>query len=182
MGVIFDILGSFIVRAAIISIVLNLMLTLHETLHKNTDRIYLNEVMKAPSETMTFELKLAGYNASKEFLSAKADTIVFFGDIDNNGVSDQISYFRDTTNKILYRKINAGSNFELARNVTAFTLKYYDVTGTQLGFGNGISGVKSIQITMTIQSSLTMKSFMEDQSNFNFLSATWSTQIFPLNL
>lgn len=182
MGVIFDILGSFIVRAAIISIVLNLMLTLHETLYRNTDRIYLNEVLKAPSETMTFELKLAGYNASKTFSSAKSDTIIFFGDIDNNGVSDQITYFRDTTNKILYRKINSGSNFELARNVTAFSVKYYNVDGTQIAYGNGVTDVKSIQVTLTIQSSQTLKSFIEDDSQFKYLTITWNHQIFPLNL
>lgn len=180
MGVIFDILGSFIVRAAIIIIVLNLMLTLHETLYSNTERIYLNEVIKAPSETMSYDLKLAGYNASKVIWEAREDEIVFYADLDNDGTQETVYYYVD--NGILYRTLNGGTPFELARSVTKFTFKYFNVTGQQLSYANNRTDVKSIQVELIIQSTTTVTSLISGSSDAIPKTAKWEIQIFPLNL
>lgn len=180
MGVVFDILGSFIVRAAIISIVLNLMITLHETLYSNTDRIYLNEVIKAPSETMSYDLKLAGYNASKSIWEARENEIVFYADLDNNGTQETVRYY--VSGGILYRTLNGGSPLELARNVTTFTFKYFNVFGQLLSYANNRTDVKSIQVTLIIQSTNTMTTIISGTSESVPRTAKWEIQIFPLNL
>lgn len=181
MGVIFDILGSFIIRAAIISIVLNLMLTLHETLYSSTERIYLNEVMRAPSETMTYDLKLAGYNASKSIWEARENEIVFYADLDNNGTQETVRYY--VSNNILYRTLNGVSPLELARNVTSFTLKYYNVYGVLLSYSNNRTDVKSIQVELVIQSTKTIISAVTEGTHAATpLSVKWEIQVFPLNL
>lgn len=182
MGVIFDILGSFIVRAAIISIVLTLMLTLHETLYKNTDRIYLNEVMKAPSETMTHDFKLAGFKSLKTIGIAEANRILFYGAVDSaNGAQKMVRYH--VSNGILYRTIGGTTQHELARNVTSFTLKYFDVLGTQLAYSSSpISNVKSISVALTIQSKNSVSTIYSGSSDTIPLSLTWQSHFFPLNL
>ncbi|MHB1049925.1 MAG: hypothetical protein ACYC09_07595 [Bacteroidota bacterium] len=181
MGVIFDILGSFIIRAAIISIVLNLMFTLHETLYSNTERIYLNEVMKAPAETMSYDLKLAGYNASKAIWEARESEIIFYADLDNNGTQETVRYY--VSNGILYRTLNGVSPLELARNVTSFTLKYFNVYGVLLSYSNNRTDVKSIQVELIIQSTKTMTSVITENTHAATPhSVKWEIQIFPLNL
>jgi hypothetical protein len=180
MGVIFDILGSFIIRAAIISIVLNLMFTLHTTLYTNTERIYMNEVVKAPAETMTYDLKLAGFNASKSIWEARESEIVFYADLDNNGSQETVRYF--VSNGILYRTLNGGSILELARNVTQFRLKYYNVFGQELSYSNNRVDVKSIQVRLILQSTKTVTSAISGTSEATPFSVKWEIQIFPLNL
>jgi hypothetical protein len=181
MGVIFDILGSFIIRAAIITIVLNLMITLHETLYSNTERIYLNEVMRAPSETMTYDLKLAGYNASKSIWQARQNEIIFYADLDNNGSQETVRYY--VSNGILYRTLNGISPLELARNVTSFTLQYFNVNGTLLSYDQNKTDVKSIKVELIIQSTKTVISAVTEGTHAATpLSVKWEIQIFPLNL
>ncbi len=180
MGVIFDILGSFIVRAAIIIIVLHLMLTLHETLYSNTDRIYLNEVMKAPSETMSYDLKLAGYNALKTFSIAQKNLMLFYADIDNDGSQESIRY--SIFGGILYRRVNFLPAMEIARNVKELEFKYFDISGNLLAYTNPRNDVKSIKVTLVLQSTNTVTSAISGTSDAIPKTAKWEIQIFPLNL
>jgi hypothetical protein len=135
--------------------------------------------MKAPSQTLSYDLKLAGYNASKTFQEARESEIIFYGAVDSaRGASRTIRYHLNSG--ILYRTLDAGTPMEIARNVTAFTLKYYDINGTQLAYSSARTDVKSISVDITIVSTITMKSFMEE--NTTPLSVSWNGKIFPLNL
>lgn len=180
MGVIFDIIGSTIVRAAIVATILNLMISLNEALFKKTDQAYLNEVIIAPSQTMTNDLKLAGYAAPKTFTIARQREMVFFADIDNSGTADVIWYY--LSNDILYRSINGGTPFELARDVTNLTFVYFDVNGGQVSYGLNRTNVKSIYVQLTIQSTKRYPTLFSGSSDSVYQSTTWNSHIFPLNL
>lgn len=180
MGIIFDIIGSSIVRAAIVATILNLMVSLNEALFKKTDQAFLNEVIIAPSQTITNDLKLAGYSASKIFTIARREEMAFFADVDNNNIADLVRYY--VSNGILYRSLNSERPFELARDVTNFTIVYFNVSGGQISYGLNRTNVKSIYVQLTIQSTQRYPSLFSGSSDSVYQSTTWNSHIFPLNL
>ncbi|MEW5800057.1 MAG: hypothetical protein AB1728_13745, partial [Bacteroidota bacterium] len=159
MGVIFDILGSFVVRAAIVAVMLNLMISLNEALYRKNDRMYLTEVLEAPSQVIANDLRLAGYNASKTFARAYTTDMMFYADTGNDGSVESIRFYLSGTT--LYRRINSGTPFELARSVTYFNVTYYNIYGNQVS-GSSVSGVKSIYIQLTIRSGNRITSVISD--------------------
>lgn len=184
MGVIFDILGSMVIRVAIVTIILNLMISLHEALYKNTERVYLNETINAPIQSISADIKLAGFRASKAFPKAQRNDLSFNADTDNNGVAEVIRYYIDSTvatNKKLYRTVNGGSLLLIADNITYYRFSYYSVTGATVS-GNNISTVKSIFVELTIQSKNTVTSYTGGTSESAATSTKWSQHFFPPNL
>lgn len=187
MGVIFDILGSFVVRAAIVAVMLNLMLSLHEQLQKKNEQAYMNEVMAAPALTIVSDLKLAGYNSSssndstKMFPVASANEMQFFADTDENGSSELIRYY--VNNGILYRTVNGANALELARSVTAFQLTYYFASGFATAPGINVWGIKSIDVRLQMQSaSLGVTSRFSGVSDSTLYTVEWREHVFPKNL
>lgn len=180
MGVIFDILGSFVVRAAIVVTILNLMITLNEALYKKTDQAFLNEVIAAPAQLITEDLKLAGYSASNTFPIAYVNEMSFLADIDNNGSAETIHYY--VINQILYRTINGGTPFEVARQVIGFTLVYFNVNGGQISYGLNRTTVKSVYVQLSLQSQNLFMNKYSGNSDTTKQTEMWQSHIFPVNL
>ena len=185
MGVVIDIIGSFIVRASIVAILLTMIVNLHDALYRNTDRAALQTLMDAPQVTIESDLKMAGYNASTTFDEAKSDHMRFYADIDNDGSSDQIDYKTSSPDAdghmILTRKVN-GVSMELARDVTNFTLTYYDVYGNQISYGGSTTGIKSIYVQIVIESATAVSGLLDGSSDNSRNKVSWEEQIFPKNL
>lgn len=180
MGVVFDILGSFVVRAAIVAVMLNLMLSLHEQLQKKNEQVYMSEMLAAPSMTIVSDLRLAGYNSSTIFPMASTSEMQFYADLDNNGVSELVRYY--VNSGILYRTIDGGTAFELARSVTLFRLRYYNSTGTALS-GINVAGIRSIDVRLRLQSvSYGVTTRYSGSSDSTLYTAEWREHIFPKNL
>ncbi|KAB2922079.1 MAG: hypothetical protein F9K22_12520 [Bacteroidetes bacterium] len=180
MGVVFDILGSFVVRAAIVAVMLNLMLSLHEQLQKKNEQVYMSEVMDAPAQTLASDFKNAGYNSSKVFPTASSSEARFYADTDNNGTSELIRFY--VSSGILYRTIDGGSDFELARSVSLFRLVYYDSLGNPKS-GLNVSGIKSIYIRLRLQSvSYGVTTRYSGKSDSTLYTTEWREHIFPKNL
>lgn len=182
MGVIFDILGSFVVRAAIVAILLNLMLMLHGTLYRTTQQVYLNQVIISPSQTISNDLALAGYNSSTNFLKADLSEMIFYADLDNNGTSETVRYY--VSNNILYRTINGGTPFELARSVTKFEISYYNILGSQLSYTYvpPRTTVKSVFVQITLASTNKITTINSGKMDTTTQTVSWSKHIFPQNL
>lgn len=184
MGVIFDILGSFIIRMAIVVIILNLMITLQEGLYKNTERLSLNELIFAPAQTMAADIKLAGYRASKTFVRAQRNDMSFYADTDNNGVSETIRYYIDSsisTNKRLFRTVNGASQLLIASNVTYYNFVYFNVTGVSVT-GNNITTVKSVYVELGLESKKSLTSYWGGKTDKVTTTNRWSQHFFPPNL
>ncbi len=187
MAVILDILGSYVVRAAIVVVILNLMINLHQSLSKNTDRITLNGNINSVGEVIAADLKLAGYRASKTFAVAQTNEISFYADLDNSGTPRTIRYYLNpttpaTAHKILYRTINAGTPFEVGRDVITFSLSYYKVNGSLASYGTNITGIKSVYIAIIMESNMTEKTYQGPVSDTLALQAKWERHFFPENL
>lgn len=188
MGVIFDILGSMVVRAAIISIILNLMINLHEALYKNTERMYLSETTEAVSKTISADLKLAGYRCStatlKRFPVARSNEMSFRADYDDDGDVDVIRYYLSSsgTYRTLYRSVNGGSVIEVATNVTTFYVRYYEIDGTAASSGTNIPNIKSVYVRIIMESRNTESSASNGTSESAARVIKWDERFFPENL
>ncbi|MFA6467352.1 MAG: hypothetical protein WCW35_00510 [Bacteroidota bacterium] len=178
-------MGMLIVRAAIIAIILNLMVGMHEALYKNTERIFLSETISAPAQVIAADLKLAGYNSTnKQFPVAQINEMSFYADIDTNGTVDVIRFYQNITTsrlKKLYRSINGGSVLEIARNVTTFKVLYFTNTGSTTS-GTPCSNIKSVYIKMVIESRNRERIQNSGTSDNTVRSVKWEEHIFPENL
>jgi hypothetical protein len=188
MGVILDIVYSFIIRAMIVLIVLTAMVNLNDSLFRQTERVALNDLVLGAAETIDNDFTLAGYGPSTSKVFAKADSIeaIFSADIDNDGTTETVRYHLGSgasgSHRILYRTLNAGTDLEIARDVILLRFNYYSKTGTALS-GTTVSGIKSIKISMTIESNHDLNSIYSGTSETSsFQKATWERQYFPENL
>ncbi|MCK9409659.1 MAG: hypothetical protein M0R68_11065 [Bacteroidetes bacterium] len=183
MGIIIDLIGSLIVRAAIVAIILNLMINLHEALYEDVERVSLSENITGVAQTVSADIKLAGYNASgseayKNFITALSNDISFYADIDTNGTIDIIRYY--LSNSTLKRSIN-GTTTDVANNVSKYELTYYDSMGvSQIGYN--LNGLKSIFVEIIIQSQNSLTKASPGTSDTVVMSAKWQQHFFPDNL
>jgi len=195
MGTIIDILGSMIVRASIVMVILNLMINLHEALYKSTERVYLSETINAPMQTISADLNLAGYGSTnKNFLIARTNQFSFRTDIDDDGDVDSVRYYLDPgtgTFKVLKRAVNITSGasntrtiMDVAYNVISFSILYYTVNGTAPSGTTNVAGIKSVNIKLVIQNQNNMT--YKDTGTSDTLTVTrqrtWQQLYFPENL
>ena len=164
MAVILDILGSFVVRAAIVVVILNLMINLHESLSKSTDRITLNESINNAGQVIAADIKLAGFRASKAFTTTLNNEISFYADTGNVGTFQKIRYYISptspaTVHKILYRTVNDDAQLEIARDILSFSIAYYKVNGSLTTIASDSLNVKSIYITLVMESTMTERTY-----------------------
>ncbi len=188
MGVILDIVFSFVIRAMIVLIVLTAMISLNNSLFRQTDRVALNDFVRGAAETIENDISLAGYGPStpKEFTVADSIETEFSADLNNDGMAETVRYYLGSgasgSHRILYRTLNSGADFEIARDVILLRFTYYSATSAPLS-GTGISGVKSIKVQLTIESNHSLTSVYSGTSETSiYQQATWERQIFPDNL
>jgi len=186
MGVVIDIIGSFIIRGAITVMSLNLLIIMNDSLYRTTEQTYLNEIIAVPAEVMTIELRSAGYKASKNFLVAQGTEVKFCADT-GDGTPDTIQYYLgllepSTNHKVLYRKINNGAEYELARQVDSLKFTYFDEDGVRVPYTYNSSVIRSIFVQLSLQSKYTITTTLSGTSDSLRLKAYWENHIFPKNL
>jgi hypothetical protein len=178
MGTMLDVIGSIVIRGAIMLAVLNLTIQMNSALYQKTALAAARQATVIPAQIMYGDIYLAGYNdPTKMFGKAKPNEIVFYADIDTNGVADTVHYYlgSGSSANILYRQvssINSNRAALIAHNVISMTFDYYNIDGssaTQSSTVN-VGGVKSIKLKLTIQT--------DDNSGSTF----WEKNIFPPNL
>lgn len=189
MAVILDILGSFVVRAAIVVIILNLMISLHESLSKNTDRVYLNQSIENAGQIIAADIKLAGYNATTTFAIARRRSMQFSADTGNNGTVQTIRYYTEPSiptavdKAILKREVigTTTQTIEIARDIIDIRFTYFNVSGSVIS-GTPLVGVKSIYVSLLMVSNMTERTYQGISSDTAKLTVKWERQFFPENL
>ncbi len=193
MGVMIDIIGSTIIRGAIVLVILNLNINLNNALSQKTVRAALKQKMVVPAQILTDDIRLAGYNqtGTKYFPLADTSKIMFYADVDNNGVQDLVYYFLGTPDpiskhQVLYRQLNAGQNFALVRDVISLRFTYYKRDGSTFtslpASGLSDSTIKSISIKLTIESNIQAIEGIGTDNTASYQTAYWERTIFPQNL
>ena len=160
---------------------------------------------------LTDDIRLAGYGptgTTKTFDTAMAQAMAFTADINNDGVADFVRYYLGPTysgtHRSLYRMvscINGGAAFELARDVDSLCFTYYDSLGNTKAYSTNVSGIKSIKVSLVMESSGQVgdeittapaasglysheKSTDTAVNNFptKYVRAYWERTVFPQNL
>jgi len=211
MSIMLDLIGSMIVRGAIMLTFLYLTINLQNALYEKTIYAAVKQKTVIPAEILTDDLRLAGYGpaTSKSFPVAYQQSIEFYADINNDSVADLVHYYlgpvyAGTTNHYsLYREvssINGGAPYELARDVDSIAFTYYGSTGAVISPALNVSGIKSIKVYLSFESNGKTTDIMttgrrtkgayskgsEDDTTTAFathyIKATWERTIFPQNL
>ena len=177
MGTMLDVIGSIVIRGAIMLAILNLTFQMNTALYQKTALAATRQATVIPAQIMYGDIYVAGYGetTSKTFALAKQNEISFFADVNNDGTPESVHYYLqgESAAKGLYRQVSSINNNApalIAHNVTSMTFDYYDIDGVPKIPGVNVSGIKSIRLRFTIQT---------DEGSGNTF---WEKNIFPPNL
>jgi len=175
MSIILDILGSMVIRGAVVLIILSTNVSLHTLLYQKTARTSVTEKLAETIEPLRADIKRAGLNTtSVSFIIADSNQIKFLADVDGNGVADTAYYYLSPTSELsvtdnpndrkMYRVLNGGQPYDFASGVVQLKFEYFDV----------ISLIRSISV----------KLFMEYGSAFDgrYPSSYGECHVFPSNV
>lgn len=189
MGVVLDIISSFIVRAAIIIIILRMMINLHDALWKNSERANVEQSLATVVELISRDLKNAGNDgnsAHKDFIVTQMSVMDFWEDtsyhsIGASPVAHMIRYSLQSDSSLV-RDVDGINPIKVAYNVTTFSLTYFDKNGNNLSYGT-TSGIKSVGVLVTIKSTSTLnKGFYYGTTDTVPIQASWDQKIFLPNM
>lgn len=137
MTIFIDLVGSWIIRASMITVMLGLSVTMNDALYKTTQQANTKAILASTADVVYTDVNMAGYNASAPFFStAASNNMQFYGDLNNGGIPETIRYYTtlDASTGLykLYRYVNnenGGSPFLLGSNFTSVTFQYYNYLG-----------------------------------------------------
>ena len=212
MSIMLDLIGSMVVRGAIMLTFLYLTINMQSALYEKAMYAAVKQKTVVPAQVLTDDLRLAGYGpaTSKVFPVAYQQSIEFYADINNDSVADLVHYYlgpvyAGTTNHYsLYREVSCysgGAPFELARDVDSLAFTYYNSVGAVISPALNVSGIKSIRVRLSFESNGQVtdvmtsgrpskgvyfkgKSIDTTTSAFqtHYVKAVWERVIFPQNL
>jgi len=204
MGVMIDIIGSTIIRGAIVLVILNLNISLNNALSDKTVRAALKQKTVVPAQILTDDIRLAGYGptTSKKFYKAQLSEIEFdavlnpvdtydpdpYLGVHTDPAPSRVHYYLGAAgpeippHRVLYRQLNGGAPFELARDVVSLTFTYYNSVGNTIAAGNDKLGIKSISIKLKIASNAQVIEGIGTDNTAKYETAYWERTIFPQNL
>ena len=117
MNVLLDILGATLIGGLVLLLIVNLNAYSTETKFASDADLRLQQDAKTLAEIINNDLRKIGYKYNSTAIT-EMDTqrISFYGDIDNNGSMDQVTYFLGTkeeasatpnpNDRVLYRVVN----------------------------------------------------------------------------
>jgi hypothetical protein len=117
MNVILDLLGAALIGGLVMLLVVNLNAYSTETKYASDADLRLQQDAKTLAEIINDDLRKIGYRYSGTAITeADSQRISFYGDIDNNGVMDNVTYFLGSKedagstpnpdDRVLYRVVN----------------------------------------------------------------------------
>lgn len=191
MGVMFDIIGSILVRTAIVLIVLRMNVSLNTMISETVAHSTIQEKLSTLREVMSLDIESVGLNVAPgtAFIDAMPNKIKFYG-VDSAGVPEPIYYYYGDTTELgntenpmdrnLYRQVNAGTPLNIAKGVTKCIFTYYNANGIQT-FAE--SAIKSFSISITMQDgSLTTVFWKNGTKVEKYIASYWEQSFFPPNL
>jgi hypothetical protein len=185
MGAILDIVGSMVIRAVIVLVMLNLNVSLQTALYQKTSRAVVKQSVASTAETFVSDMNALGYNASSPIETATSNDFQFLGDIDNNGSANVVHYYTATQSTsplrlILYRQIDGGSSQQVGRDIDSLTFSYYDSNGNAMPIPVNVTNVKSIGLHFSVASKDSFTGFLNSDSKV--YEGVWERRFFPRNL
>ncbi len=171
MSIMLDLIGSMIVRGAIMLTFLYLTINLQNALYEKTIYATVKQKTVIPAQILTDDLRMAGYgpSTSKTFSIAYLQEIQFSVELnvsDTYGASaahsdpapNVVHYYLgpatqpDSTHRILYRRVDTRTPFQAATDVDSLVFTYFDSLGVTISPGLNVQHIKSIKVRLVMQS------------------------------
>lgn len=154
-----DLIGSFMIKAAIVAIILGVSVQLNDMMIEKSQGSITERNLNTTIAVFENDLRNLGLNAAKPYIQiSDTSTIQFLSDMDNNGAVEIIKYTLQvmpeyaTTNPKLYtfvRTINGGSPLAVSQYVLSARFEYRDSSGT---LTSSPSQARSIKASLISQS------------------------------
>lgn len=167
MATMLDIIGSMVIRGAILLMLLNLSVQMNTATYQKTAFTAMRQSTAISAQILYDDLYLA-----KNIDTARSYKIVFSA-VDSNGSTVPAKCYLESqsdTLKNLYRSVNGHATM-IAHNVDSLELRYYDKDGLLINPVTGdITKIRSIHCQLWF--------LTDDRSRLVF----WEKQVFPPNL
>jgi len=192
MGVMFDIIGSILVRTAIVLIVLRMNVSLNTMVSETTAHSTIQQELSILREVMSSDFEYAGLGVGKGtgVKECSFGRFKFDGDLGADGSVETITYYYGATSELantvnpddkkLYRQINAGTPLNIANGIKKCLFTYYNASGVQT---TDKTQVKMFSISVILQDgSLQIETWKDGVQIITYPTSYWEQSFFPSNL
>jgi hypothetical protein len=184
-----DIVGSIVIGGIVILILTNINISNSAAAADNLSAGVMQRGLTSVADLIEHDFYKVGYrNPGSNIVIADSNGIKFYADIDNDGVPDEINYFR--SNAESFAETSNPNDYEVTREknneipatsipVVDFKLTYYDSLGQKIDYALLSSQperdkIKTLRIRIKCESA--------DMINDNYEAVEWEKTIKPKNI
>ncbi|MCX6133104.1 MAG: hypothetical protein NTU47_04735, partial [Ignavibacteriales bacterium] len=178
MTIFIDLLGSWIIRASLITVMLTLTVSLNNALYQSNQQANAKKMIVAADSIIYSDVNMAGYNVSGVSFAIASDTVMqFAGDVNGGGTPETIKYWTSYNNatglRKLYRYVNnenGGVDLPLGNNFYRVSFQYYNYFGKKTTRLDSIVAVRvcivrpevdRVDLVFTLQSAFQVSSLQD---------------------
>ncbi|MCF8242629.1 MAG: hypothetical protein K9J16_14720 [Melioribacteraceae bacterium] len=187
MSQLIDIVGSTVIGAFVILLILNLNIQITSSTNEMLLNNVTQQISAASIQDVEYFLYKIGHSVnSAQILTADSSSLQFKGDFNNDGSEETLNYYTGTINdlastpnpndKPLFKVLNSGSPISIG-TVRLFKFSYFDSLGAMISY-DGLAGkldeIKSIKIESIFTS--------PEPINENYPELEWVRLIRPKNI
>lgn len=193
----YGILISYVIAGFLIITILTVSYNVGFSNQEVTTTLTKKTHAQAIKDILTYDIPKIGYDQktvlSTKFAKADSNEISFYGNIDNSGSVELVTWkYTDTPapdsknpNDNLLKRIVDGDETVINFGVTSFRINYYDSYGSNTPMSTPVSSsnyddIVQIEIEMELQSSYELN--YKASSSGNYISTKWKKRFSPVNL
>jgi hypothetical protein len=188
MTVFLDLIGSWIVRASLIAVMLTLTVNMNNALYQSSEQANARGLVSVVDSVIYADVNAAGYNVSSPvtsntFNTFNATNLFFYADLPGGVTPDLIKYTTvyDATTKLykLYRQVNSETNALLGSVYSNVTFKYYNASGVETAVA---ANIRQVRVMVDARYVLTNAFVKTKGLTVDTLYATSDFKVYPPNL
>jgi hypothetical protein len=162
MTVFLDILGSWILRASLMAVMLTVIVNMNSVVYQSNQKAAAKRFIAMADSVLYSDLNEVGYNYSyTPFAWARATDVQFYGDVNGLGGAETVRLYTalvpGTTPQLyqLYRyvdKENSGYPLSLGKSFSSVDFVYYNSNGDTLSRPvSDLSKISAVRVTLVAQ-------------------------------
>ena len=153
-------IGSIVIGSLLLLRVSMFQTDFKQHMYRQTFDLIVQDRAMSLIEMIDADFKDVGFGTTPPaFAHADSDSVVYYVDLGEDGITDSVSYFvsgmvgglgtPNPRDKILYRRVNNGQPLAVGLGVTDFKLKYFNDIGNET---NVLADIKTIEVTLELES------------------------------
>lgn len=154
MNIILDLLGASLIGGIVMLLIVNLNAYSTETKYSSDADLRLQQDAKTLAEIINDDLRKIGYKYDGTAITeADSQRVSFYGDIDNDGSMDQVTYFLGTKeeasltpnpdDRVLYRVVNNDTIGGPTLGLTDLRFSYLNKEEQETAYADSICYIKA---------------------------------------